>query len=368
MSTIIFETAVIQSAASKASRVAPTKGSAFDKSAGIVLEVQPDEDYPAIIKATDTQTFYMEWLNAIEAEGPAESWRLPSDALDLILQKMPVGSGCQVKMERVPEGVKITAGSKRGRLNVMRMDEYPTMLPFDSTNLVDAPGFIEKISQVEWAADPSGAAPLGYVLLDGKVARATDRHRLAVSTLEFECDDPILVQARTLTRVLGKNTNPRIGVDNGMLHLMPDDHTQIRTSTYEGSYPDTSRLMDRDKPNTIRCRKKDLIDIMEAALTVAGNERFPSMDLHIGREEIAASLANKSYGLFGDVLSVPGQADHKRMMITITPKLLMDAINQAPDEVIVFGYDITNLRKPLYVNGGSGFEAWVALRGGDEKS
>jgi DNA polymerase III sliding clamp (beta) subunit (PCNA family) len=368
VSTVIFETAVIQSAVSKASRVAPTKGSAFDKSAGIVLEVQPDEDYPVIIKATDTQTFYMEWLNAIHSEGPSESWRLPSEALDLILQKMPVGSGCQVKMERVPEGIKITAGSKRGTLYVMKMDEYPTMMPYDSSTLVEAPGFIEKITQVEWAADPSGSAPLGYVFLNGKNAMATDRHRLAVSVLEFDTDEPILVQARTLTRVLGKNTNPKVGVDNGMLHIMPDDHTQIRTATYEGSYPNMERLMLRNKPNEIRVRKKDLLDIMEAALTVAGNERFPSMDLHIGRGEIAASLANKSYGLFGDVLSVPGQADHKRTMITITPKLLMDAINQAPDDVIVFGYDLADLRKPLYVNGGSGFEAWVALRGGEDKS
>jgi len=366
---VIFETAVIQSSISKATRVAPTKGSAFDKSAGIILEIQPEADYPVVTMATDTQTFYMEWLNVLHVEGDAATWRLPSEALDLILGKMPVGSGCQVTMERAPDGIKITSGKKRGTLYVMKHDDYPTMTAFDPEDLVDAPGLIEKMMQVEWAADKSGAAPLGYIRLDGKTARATDRNRLAVASLEFPCDvEEILVQAKTITRVLGKNTSPKVGVKDGMLFLMPDDHTQIKTLTYEGGYPNLDRLLKRDKPQMIKLRKKDLLDVMEAALTVVGSERYPSMDLHLGREQIAASLANKSYGLFGDVLDVPGQADHPRFKLSITPQLLMDALNNAPDDVVLFGYDPDKKRDPLYVNGGSGFEAWVALRSsGDEK-
>jgi DNA polymerase III sliding clamp (beta) subunit (PCNA family) len=365
---VIFETAVLQSAISKAARVAPTKGSAFDQTAGIVIDVQPDADYPIIVKATDQEVFSMEWLNAIDVQGEATSWRLPSEVLNLILQKLPVGSGKQVTLERVKEGVKISQGKTRGTLYVMTMEDYPDFVTFDPASLVDAPGLVEKIQQVEWSAATSGIAPLGCVRLDGKLVMCTDRHRLAITKFEFPTAEPIMIKSRQLTRVLNKHGVPRIGTDGFMMHIMPDDHTQIRIVTYDGQYPQVERLMNRDKPEFVTVRKQHLLDLFETALTVVGSERFPNMSLYIGREEIAASLTNKSYGLFGDVLDVPGQALHPRIQLSCTPKNIIEALQNAPDDVVKLGYDPAKLNLPLYIDGGSTFESWVALRSGEEKS
>lgn len=362
MTRVIFETAVLQSSISKAARVAPLKGSAFDKSRGIVIEVQPDADYPVIVMATDTQTFIMEWLNVLHVEGEACTWRLPSKELDEILGKLPVGTGCQVIIETDPKGVKLSAGSKRATLYVMKHDDYPIMTAFDPANLIDAPGLVEKIMQVEWAAESSGAAPLGYIKIDGKTCIATDRYKVALSVMEFPTTEPLLIQAKTITRVLNKHSTLKIGSKNGIVYMMPDDHTQVKTLTYEGDYPKVERLMNRNKPQKITVNKKHVLEIMNFAMSMVGSERYPSMDLFIGREQIAASLTNKNYGLLGDTLDIPGQATHARFKLNITPQLLMDALDAAPDELVVIGYDPDKKRDPLYINGGSGFECWVALR------
>lgn len=368
MTKVIFETAVLQSSVSRAARVAPSKGAAFDKAAGIIIEVQPDADYPVITMATDTQTFYMEWLNVVFVDGDPCTWRLPSKELDEILTKLPVGQNCQVTIESDPKGVKIAQGSKRATLYIMKTDEYPTMTSFDPEGLVDAAGLIEKMTQVEWAAESSGSAPLGYIKIDGKTVVATDRHRVCNVPLEFPATQPILVQARTITRVLSKHQHPRIGLDGGILLLMPDDHTQIKTLTYEGAYPDLTRIMKTDHPNEIKINKKHLLAAMDYAMSLVGSERYPSMVLHVGREQVAASLENATYGMLGDTVDIPGQADHKRIKLTITPKNLTEALDAAPDDMVIIKYNKDRPNDPLYVKGGSGFEAWVALRSGEPKS
>lgn len=368
MTKIIFETGVIQSSIAKAAVVAPSKGSAFDKAAGVLIEVQPQADYPAITMATDTQTFYMEWINALHVEGDPVTWRLPSKELNAILENLPAGHNHQVTIETDPKGVKLTAGSKRATLYLMTMDGYGEMLSFDPEGLVDAVGLIEKMSQVEWAADQTGAAPLGYIKIDGETVVATDRYRVCSTKLDLKIEEYILVQARTITRVLNKNTHPKIGFENGILQIMPDDHTQIRTVTYEGDYPDLSRIMKRDHPHQLKINKKHLLDAMTYALSLVGSERYPSMDIHVGREQVAASLVNETYGLLGDTVDVPGQADHRRIKLTITPKNLMEALDAAPDDNVTIGYDLSRLNDPLYIHGGgSGWEAWIALRSGKPK-
>jgi hypothetical protein len=70
-------------------------------------------------------------------------------------------------------------------------------------------------------------------------------------------------------------------------------------------------------------------------------------------------------GLLGDAIEVDG-ADHPRCQKFFTPRNLSDALNAAPSEQVEIHYDIENARKPLKIDGGSGFTALVMPRSTQE--
>jgi hypothetical protein len=55
----IFENATIADSIAKASRVAPTKGEAFDKASGILMTLDPEEK-TVTLRSTNLMVFYLE--------------------------------------------------------------------------------------------------------------------------------------------------------------------------------------------------------------------------------------------------------------------------------------------------------------------
>ena len=80
MTKVVFENATIRDVIGKAARVAPTKGSAFEKSNGLLMEVDPDGP-EVVLRATNLEIFYMEIADVVSIEGPARTWRLPATVI-----------------------------------------------------------------------------------------------------------------------------------------------------------------------------------------------------------------------------------------------------------------------------------------------
>src|SRR6478735_9046351 len=104
MTKVVFETATIADAIRKADRVAPGKDKAFDKAAGIVIEVDPQAEPPVIIRATNLDVYSMEWMDVLSVEGDVARWRLPSSLLAQVMSKLPIGSGTTVTLEEITDG------------------------------------------------------------------------------------------------------------------------------------------------------------------------------------------------------------------------------------------------------------------------
>lgn len=368
MTKIVFETATLADAIRKADRVAPNKGSAFDKSAGIVIDitVSPLEDPVVVIRATDTTTFYMEWVDPVEVTGVSTSWRLPSKLLAGLMSTLPIGSGSQVTMEEKEaekgRAVHLTTNRKtRCKFSLIDSEYYPDWFSFDDSNLTVVSNLGGRLSQVSWAA-AKGEEKIDGVHFDGEQAIATDRYRLARVPFDMSLGKPITIPSEILTAVLRQTGDVKVGTDGNMFLLAPDEHTQIRTVMSGHEYPKTERLMRRDYPETVTLKKTELLEIMQRSLTFVGSDRFPTMRLFFGKEEINVFMADAERGMLGDAVEIPGQACHDRVEIRFTPKNIIEALEHAPNETVSLGYDPENSMRVMYIDGGSGYECWVIPR------
>jgi DNA polymerase III sliding clamp (beta) subunit (PCNA family) len=243
----------------------------------------------------------------------------------------------------------------------MTMDYYPEWFSFDENDLTLTANLGGRLSQVAWAA-AKGEEKIDGVHFDGDLAIATDRYRLVKVPLPMELNKPITVPSDILSQVLRQTGEVKVGTDGNMFLLAPDETTQIKTVMSGHEYPNVSRMFKTDYPEKILVKKTELLEIMSRSLTFVGADRYPTMRLYFGKEEINIFMADAERGMLGDAVEIPGQAMHDRVEIRFTPKNIMEALEHAPNDNVTLGYDPDNNMRVFYIDGGSGYECWVMPR------
>jgi DNA polymerase III sliding clamp (beta) subunit (PCNA family) len=368
VTSVTFETATFADVIKKAEKVAPSTGNAFDKAAGIIIEVENDGAQTILVRATNLNVYSMEWVDFVKMEGPSTKWRVPSKVFAQVVGSLPIGSGSHVTIREIDNKgrtfLELSCGRTKAKFNLMDPDHYPIWSAFDPDDLIKADNLGGRIAQVEWAAAKSDATPqIEGVHFDGNKCIATDRFRLATVDLSIpDLPQPVTVPAGILGQLLKQTGEVRIGVDDKQLLLMPDDTTQYRAILFGGEYPHIGKIMIRDQPDAVTVKKAALLEVMTRASNFAGSERFPKMTMFFGAGEIAVMMTQAEIGLLGDVVEVPGQIPHDRVMIYFTPRNLMEAITAAPNDEIIIKYDHEQPEAIMYIDGGSGYEAWVKPR------
>jgi DNA polymerase III sliding clamp (beta) subunit (PCNA family) len=371
MTRVVFETATIADAIKKAERIAPTKGSAFDKAAGIVLTIDPKSGL-VVVRATDLRVYSMEWVTSLSIEGDeVVEWRVPSKLFATVLAGLPIGTEKTVTLEEVTNGrnrfVQLTSGRTKAKFNLMVTDYYPVWDVFNPDDLFEVDDVGGRIAMVEWSASKADDPPLSGVHFDGKVVKATDQYKLTIAPLLMpSLTEPITVPAGILGQILKQTGEVQLGVrDDGLLLIMPEPTVQIMATVFGLDYPDTARIENfRERPNRVKVHKAPLLEIMRRANAFSGNERFPILRIFFGKEEIAVMMDTKEVGVLADVMDVPGYCDHPRVEMRFGPSNIIDAIDHVPNEVLTIGYDKENPKAPVHIDGGSGYEAWIMPRKG----
>lgn len=363
MTKATFETASLAAAVSNAAKVAPSKGSAFDKSNGIVIEMSPSESM-CIIRATDTEIFYSEWIDA-EMDGDSTVWRIPAFVFAGVCSSLPIGSGKTVTIEEDGGRINLKCGRTKSRFMLIDAKTYPTWSTFDPDELTHVKALGEKMKRVEWSASKSMTeVPLNGVHLNGEIALCTNRYRLAKIPLVIpELETPVTVPARTLSTLISAEGETAIGMDGNNFLMMPDDHSQIRSITYADQYPNVSRITEMVYDHNVTFRKQDLIACINRATAFAGSDRLAVLRLFFGKEEIAVMMTNEEIGFLGDVVETPGYGVHDRVEVNLDPQNILDALNNAPNEEVSIGYNPEKTTAVLHVNSGE-YDAWVAPRQG----
>jgi DNA polymerase III sliding clamp (beta) subunit (PCNA family) len=360
--TITFESATIIDAVRKAAQIAPGKaGVAFDKAAGLLLQITPNEDVHCLIRATNLDIFYSEVIGSIGESGEDTVWRLPARLLNEIIGTLNIKSGNTITFTQNGNQVHVSSGRMRAKFNLMDAGYYPDWEMFDELGMNTVQNLGAKIAMVEWAAASGSPPPFGGIYLDGEYVVATDRYKLVRVPLLADIPSPIVVPIGlgAHMRQLGET---QMKVSGNQLQLMPDPYTQVSAVLYDSTYPAVASVMRDDYPELIEVHKAHLIDVINRATKMAGADRMPIVDLYIGKGEVAAFLENAEQGLVGDVVEIPGQADHPRIKLRFTPDYLTTSLSKAPNDRVKLGYDPSNTERIVYIDGGSGYQAWVIPR------
>jgi len=357
---VVFENATIADVIGSAARVAPTKGSAYDKAAGILMTLD-EENKRVEVRSTNLLISYLTLVDAVSVEGSG-SWRFPTKIIHGLLSRLPIGSGKEVTLFDEKGVVKVKSGrtSASIRTGPEWVDYYPNWEPFDPEMLDTVEDLGPRIKQVEWAA--GGDPPMAGIHLNGELIVATDRYRIAtVPCVAEPIYKPITVPSGIFDPVIKSMRDVAVGIEEGQFLLMPDGVTQIRANIYADAYPPVERAFLRDHTQSVSFKKTDLIEMVDRAMVFAGNDRVPLLTMYLGKEEIAVMMTDQEQGLLGDIIDVPGQATHSRVKVLFTPQNLTDAIEAAPSESVEMFYE-PGKHKSIRIDGGSGYEAWVMPR------
>jgi DNA polymerase III sliding clamp (beta) subunit (PCNA family) len=368
LTKIIFETATLADAVKKAARVAPTRGSAFDKASGLVLTISDT----ITVKATDLIVFYTEWIEALEvqkSEGIVY-WRVNSEnfagVLSSLNHKTAKNVTLEEKLEERGRVLHLRAGKTRAKFVLMDVEFYPQWGNFDPDELQPIPNLGAKLNLVDWACDKN--PPLNGIYVNGQFACGTDKYKLIRTDLyipEEQISNPVVIPTKTLASVLDSKL-PEVNVAFGddELLIMPDDYTQIRAMLLASEYPNVVKAMDRNHTDQVKFKKDGLIEIMNRALNFVGADRFPSITVFIGKEEIAVMMSNNEIGQLGDIMDLPGQALHDRVKYILSPSNVISSMEKAPSDEITLCYYSENPLSSLRIVGPE-YEAWVLPRRGD---
>lgn len=371
MTRVTFETAGLADVLKKVKAIAPTRGEGFDKAAGIVIRIFPStEDNFALVEATDLNLFYREWVPVLESTATAEVvWRVASRIADVVAA-LPIGSGRSVVLhDEAKEGgrtLQIQSGRLKSSWQMIDPEYYPQWDSFDPDDCTPIENFGNRIAMVEWAAGTDVAHVFSGVNLDGKWAVATDAYRLArvplpISAPWMEEGESITVPSKLLAQLVKQTGTVSVGATPTQLLVIPDPSVQIRTSLFASKWParGISKLTDQEYDVKLEAPKSPLVDLINRAMILLATDRTPMLQVFIGKGEIAVHAVDGDDANLGDVLEVPGYADHPRVRYLFTPKFLIEAIEKSPGDRIELSYSSIDPICKVRFSDGGGYNCWV---------
>lgn len=363
--SVTFELGTILDSLLKAALIAPSKaGTAFDKAAGIMLNINPGIAPVCVVQATNLDAFYIESVPVIEATGAQTRWRLPH-TLAKILDSIPKTAGRLVRFEKDPAGgrVKLTSNRMVATVGTIDPDFYPEFDLYEG-EFSTTQGVGSRIEQVAWACAKAGNEPLTGVHFTGEHVIATDRYRVCRVPLKMSITNPITVPAGMLASILKKTGEIEVGATSHHIVFRVNDGCHVYSAIYGNEFPAIEkRVTSFEYDGQISVRKNELSSLINLAMSGSDADRMPLIRLIIGRSELAAYVGGDEVGI-GDVVDIPGQATHKRISLYFTPGYVLDAVNRTPGDLVTLSYRVEDESKvPIKIHDGSGFEAWVVSRG-----
>lgn len=373
-SSVTFETTTFIEAVGKAVSIAPTKGSAFDKAHGIVIEVMP-EDNQVTIRSTDMDTFFTTWVPAVRCEGETTRWRLSANAFGGMIAKLKSGREVTLRPEKTKEGgveLIVTSGMMRAGFTLGDMDSYPEWDIFEEDDLVDVSGLAAATGNVSWATAGPSEVQLNAVHFTGEHVIATDRYKFARYPLKVPGvkEGGITLPLSAVKFLQTLKGDVKFGFDGFNALIMPDDDTQIKVVALGVEYPSgvLDRLAKVEYSDRVQINADEFVDMVDLASAINTNDRVSKkLTFWIGRQQIAAMVTSETDRV-RDIMSVPGQAEHERVEISINPKYLSEALGNA-DGLCTIHYSSTTrygregggtpLSKTLKFEKPGGYTAWV---------
>lgn len=358
MKSVTVETALLADAVQRAARVSPTKGAAFDKASGIMLEVVPDSPHPLRVQATDLEVSYYQRLAVSEVGDEPARWRVPAALVAGWLSNLPMNTAKSVKLEEDRGVLKAQAGRSRSKFRMYDPDAFPMVKPFDPNGLAEVKFLARRIQQVAWAAHRD-REPINGVHIDGDVLVACDGVRLAAMPCKVPVDDPVTAPLRALAGVLRNVEDVKLRVTDRRLEMMPDDDTQLTARVYQEPYPTVRSRMPVDKiTNELTFDREACLEALQRMVVLVKGERYPYVRLTIKSKSIGLYMNLDEVGEMDDVIDVVG-GPAEELVIEFDPNNLMSVLTASAQGRMTLG-TCGDAKLPGHFTDDTGLDVWLA--------
>jgi DNA polymerase III sliding clamp (beta) subunit (PCNA family) len=359
---------LLADAVAKAARIAPTKGAAFDKAAGIMFEVYPDH---AVVMATNLDTTYRQEVAAmnavdIDAAEPAR-WRMSSILLPNLLAALPMGEGSTVRfVDQYDKSIRIMSGATIAKLALLVTD-FPTIRKFDTAGMASANDLAARLASVSWAVDKKSDTCKGGIHVDGERLVATDGYKLAMIPCEAPVEAPVTVAAASLAHLLKSATDVRIRAEGTTLCMSLDGETQATTRIYGDAYPKYSVLFRDSFSGSVSVHRQTWIDVIQRMLTVIGNDKFPHLSLTMdgSMKKMILDIVAPTGDRIRDAVPFSGEFSGN-VVLGCGPGMLLQGLQASNSESVTFDFgheDPERVNKvTLNLSDPSGYQAFISAK------
>lgn len=367
---VTFDAATLADAIIKAARIAPNKGAAFDKAAGIHMEVRPD-DKAVIVKATDLEVTYRQIVPVQEVKADRVLfWRVPSNLLSGLMSQINVGGGSTITLvDPGDSAIRIISGNLKVKLQMQDPADFPNWEPFNSDNMADANDFAQKVAQVSWACAKKNNQILSGVHIDGESLIGCDTNVAAIVPCKVPLQKEVTVPLWTVTPILAKASDVRLAATDKTLNIHLDKETQATSRLLEGAYPNVKGLHRTDYTGKVKFHRAATLEAVNRLLVVAREDRkMPTVKLTFNPGLVRTctfDLQVEDKGRIQDTIEVTGTYDEP-FEIYFTPSLFVPAIESSKEDQVEmeYGHPERTLAsmKPVRISDGTGYEALVMPR------
>lgn len=366
MKTVTLETATLADAVMRAARVAPTKGAAWDKAAGVLIEVYPQNGGTLRVSATDLDVTYYQRVPVVEVGDEPVKWRVPSALASGWLSNLPMSAGKQIVLTQTDDDnrLQMKAGRSRTKLRLLPAEFFPKITPFDPALLADVPHFARRVEQVEWCTRKEPGALAG-VYFDGDELIACDGVRFV--TMPLVCpvpsDDqgrpsPFSVPLGSLVNVMRNADDVKLRVTDRRLEIMPDPDIQLTASLYAEPYPDVRRLTAGIVlEHELTFSREQLLDALQRMLVLVKTERYPKVTCSFHKDTLEMKMVLPEVGETEDEIDVT-DGPETPFQIFFNPTNLLGVVQNAARESLHLHFE-PNAAKPVKFTDESGFTAWL---------
>lgn len=357
------QAAILHDALQKAVRIAPTKGAAFDRSAGIKLTLVENG---IEVRSTDEELFFYQKIEAIPSMADV-SFRLPSQLFSGFIGSLPMNTDAhyvRFLWDKVddPRFITVKFGNTKlkARLAMIVSGNFPEWQPHPFNDMSEAQELANRIEQVVWATNDSGL--LAGTHMDGKVLVSINGKSLAAITpCVISVDAPVTAVLKPLVPLIKNGTDIRIKVIENRIMVALDPETQIRSTVNLMPWPNfIDKLMTMELPSCITVNRMRFIEMLNRMIMFVKNENVPRCQVTIAKDMIIANLLGDR-GDITDATMVEEQTYHGDHDYKFNPYWLIDVLESFGCSKIKIFHNIEYpTRHPFHFVDPTGhYEAWV---------
>lgn len=366
---LTFDVSAVADAVEKAGRVSPTKGPAFDRSQGILMEVNTEEQI-CTIKATNLDVTYQQRVPFTEYEGTSVSWRVPAHLLAGAVGSLPP-AGTVEFIDNDTGDLYIRQAKFVAKLKTIDTDSFPRLEVFSSDGMIPANEFANRAEQVAWACERRPETPLGGVYIDGEYLVGCDKNCLAIVPCEIPVLEPVSVPLWNIASMLRKASDVRLRAVENQLQLMLDAETRATSQLIEMSeghgYPNY-RLLRRsieDCAVTTVVNKTQFLDSLARLTTLTKEGKQPRLRVEVDCtgmfHEIILDMDIPQVGRMRDAVDCDTEFGGKFTQIFV-PSRVEQAVGMSRSDSVTISFgsnDEHSLKKPMRVSDSSGYECYL---------